>query len=297
MKYAVPRRNRQYASWPELPRLARLAADNRALRDGYSFRVLDLPFAQFADAPAGMQPRPRRDTPASWASSPLPVSARPLIATGHQPDLFHPGVWIKNFLTARLASAVCGSSLNVIVDNDVPKHLGLVLPVSGDEGPRRLEVPMAERRPELAFEEYPPLAHGDRLRKDALEAARGEPFEAGVRELADRIEKASGHGRSLGDVTSAARIAVGAGAGRGQRRGGGLADRRDAFVRGIRGERRSRTRTRFRKVYNAALAEYRAEHGIRSVSNPMTDLAGDDSRHRGSLSGSGAPASRAGGSM
>ena len=28
------------------------------------------------------------------------VSTTPLIVTGHQPELFHPGVWVKNFATA-----------------------------------------------------------------------------------------------------------------------------------------------------------------------------------------------------
>ena len=27
----------------------------------------------------------------------------PLVITGHQPELFHPGVWVKNFATATLA--------------------------------------------------------------------------------------------------------------------------------------------------------------------------------------------------
>src|SRR5258706_11753660 len=29
------------------------------------------------------------------------IRARPLIATGHQPTLYHPGVWFKNFLLER----------------------------------------------------------------------------------------------------------------------------------------------------------------------------------------------------
>ena len=30
-------------------------------------------------------------------------SGRPLIVTGHQPELFHPGVWIKNFAVDAIA--------------------------------------------------------------------------------------------------------------------------------------------------------------------------------------------------
>ena len=39
----------------------------------------------------------------------LPSPEFPLVVTGHQPDLFHPGVWAKNFAAARVASS-CRSS-------------------------------------------------------------------------------------------------------------------------------------------------------------------------------------------
>src|SRR4051794_9549741 len=34
---------------------------------------------------------------------PSSTADRPLVVTGHQSELFHPGVWIKNFATAALA--------------------------------------------------------------------------------------------------------------------------------------------------------------------------------------------------
>src|SRR5262245_17227431 len=42
----------------------------------------------------------------------------PLIVGGHQPQLFHPGVWLKNFELSRLAERVGGTALNLIVDSD-----------------------------------------------------------------------------------------------------------------------------------------------------------------------------------
>ena len=55
-------------------------------------------------------------------------SDRPLIVTGHQPELFHPGVWIKNFVAASIAGASGGVGLNLIVDNDIPKSTSIVVP-------------------------------------------------------------------------------------------------------------------------------------------------------------------------
>ena len=51
------------------------------------------------------------------------VAGRPdlLVVTGHQPELFHPGVWVKNFAVAGLAEGSGAVGLNLIVDNDIPK--------------------------------------------------------------------------------------------------------------------------------------------------------------------------------
>jgi hypothetical protein len=51
----------------------------------------------------------------------VPCQPSRLVVTGHQPELFHPGVWVKNFAVAGLARAHQGVGLNLIVDNDIPK--------------------------------------------------------------------------------------------------------------------------------------------------------------------------------
>jgi len=62
-----------------------------------------------------------------------PLTSRPTIATGHQPELYHPGVLVKNFATAALARRVGGVGFNLSVDSDVAKTTGLTLPVSGGD--------------------------------------------------------------------------------------------------------------------------------------------------------------------
>lgn len=47
---------------------------------------------------------------------------RPLIATGHQVELHHPGVWIKNAVIDAMARRLGGRALHVAVDTDAPKH-------------------------------------------------------------------------------------------------------------------------------------------------------------------------------
>src|SRR5215211_730730 len=49
--------------------------------------------------------------------------AQPLIADGHQSELYHPGVWVKSILSHFAASRLSGSALHLAVDTDAPKHL------------------------------------------------------------------------------------------------------------------------------------------------------------------------------
>lgn len=53
---------------------------------------------------------------------------QPIVATGHQPELFHPGVWVKNFAVAALAGRVGGIGLNLIADNDTLKKASVRVP-------------------------------------------------------------------------------------------------------------------------------------------------------------------------
>jgi hypothetical protein len=56
-----------------------------------------------------------------------------LLMAGHQPELFHPGVWVKNFALNRLARDLGATPINLIVDNDTAKATCLRLPALGSE--------------------------------------------------------------------------------------------------------------------------------------------------------------------
>ncbi len=57
----------------------------------------------------------------------IPVGGLVLLA-GHQPELFHPGVWVKNFALHGLAQAHGGIALNLVIDNDTVKSTSLRIP-------------------------------------------------------------------------------------------------------------------------------------------------------------------------
>jgi hypothetical protein len=56
-------------------------------------------------------------------------SPETLLVAGHQPELFHPGVWVKNFALYGLARAHGATPLNLVIDNDTVKSTALRLPV------------------------------------------------------------------------------------------------------------------------------------------------------------------------
>jgi len=106
--------------------------------------------------------------------------AAPLIVTGHQPELFHPGVWVKNFAVAEIAHRVRGVGLNLIVDNDIPKSSTLRVPTleGGELRVRRIDYD--DWAGEVPFEDLHVLDEGrfasfaDRTRR-ALEGLVADP--------------------------------------------------------------------------------------------------------------------------
>ncbi len=62
----------------------------------------------------------------------LPADTRTMVLTGHQPELFHPGVWFKNFVAAHLAEEQNGVAVHLVIDNDLPRGLSVRCPTRAD---------------------------------------------------------------------------------------------------------------------------------------------------------------------
>ena len=62
-----------------------------------------------------------------------------IVGSGHQPQLFHPGVWFKNFALHAVAEQLQATALNVIIDNDVCQTTSIKVP-SGPAKSPHLEV-------------------------------------------------------------------------------------------------------------------------------------------------------------
>ena len=63
-------------------------------------------------------------------------SSESLVVTGHQPELFHVGVWAKNFTLAGVAKQCQSTALNLIIDNDTLNGTSLRIPAGTRESLR-----------------------------------------------------------------------------------------------------------------------------------------------------------------
>lgn len=88
---------------------------------------------------------PKPSSPASpRLNCDLPASDQQvssLIVGGHQPELFHCGVWAKNFVLDRLANQTGGIGLNLIVDSDTLSSTRIAVPVGSKERPLLEQIP------------------------------------------------------------------------------------------------------------------------------------------------------------
>jgi hypothetical protein len=107
---------------------------------------------------------------------------KPIVLTGHQPELYHAGVWFKNFLTSRLADELGGIALNFLVDNDVCRSTAIRVPCRLADGTVVAQsIPFDEQRVGVPWELRQPASRStwESFPRRVLESLRlraGEPL-------------------------------------------------------------------------------------------------------------------------
>jgi hypothetical protein len=264
-RYRAPSDSGQKLVVPPWQELSSLVDANLAWRQQHDVRLLDRSLGELtADS--------RREIGALSGSA----LRAPLIVTGHQPGLVHPGVWVKNFAAARLATDLGGAGLHVVIDADVCRTPAILVPSGTIERPRAASVefdlaasaqPWEERRilDHRLWRSFPERVHAsaDGLLGDML--------------LDEWWSHAIDHAAETGLV------------------GAGLSEaRRDAEVAWnvynaeLPQSRLCQTAAfrhfvvtllaelpRFIAAHNDALGEYRRQHGLRNHAHPAPNLATD----------------------
>lgn len=194
----------------------------------------------------------------------------PLLLAGHQPELSHPGVWVKNFALNGLARKLDGIPLNLIVDNDTLKSTAIRFPVFRDRDPSSVHIQA------LNFDTFAGEVPYEDRTVNGAELFRTFPDRAaplwanwGFEPL---LARHWAGGANIGEAFTALRS---------ERERAWGCHNLELPV-----SRLSQTRAfahfakhllddlpRFREVYNAAIRAYRAANGIRSANHPAPELA------------------------
>ena len=201
----------------------------------------------------------------------------PLIVTGHQPELFHAGVWAKNFAVAGLAGSSNGCALNLIIDNDTVTSTRIRVPVGTRQSPLIELVPFDVPQPQQPWEEALIAdrscfqAFGEQIQSRIQSAWNYEPLVTAAWPAAVRQAEISPR---LSDCLTAARV---------------FAERRY----GIRNLEVPMSRVcgthafgqfaayllvrlpKFHQLYNDAVRQYRAAHRLRSTTHPVPELVAE----------------------
>lgn len=215
-----------------------------------------------------------------------PTEAAPLLfVTGHQPLLFHPGVWIKNFLVDRAVDDAgsmgrSAAGLNLIVDSDGFDTVTLTAPCMGAEVGRCVQYLAVGRKdgcyacaPVPTAAQIDEFCEGGRRMLATLSApAIGRHFE----EFCVQLRRTAPEASSLAELLAVARRRFEAAAGTRylELPVTELTSTRTfgRFVAHL-----AANAERFASAYNAELGSYRAATQTRSAAQPFPDLViGED---------------------
>jgi hypothetical protein len=144
---------------PDRKDWASLARSNSAALSRIAGVVGGLEFADWRSRCRSAAIRLAMEYGRRFSTSPASTDAdAPLVVTGHQPELFHPGVWIKSFATCGLARQLGGAGLHVLTDNDTLKRPTISVPAGSPSAPLVAQTPLDEWAGEVPFEERSVLA-------------------------------------------------------------------------------------------------------------------------------------------
>jgi hypothetical protein len=199
------------------------------------------------------------------------TEATSIILTGHQPTLFHPGVWFKNFCLDHIAKHTQSLAINLIIDHDLVKSTSIKVPArTGNAVTLKTiayDVATAPNRIETTGIQDENLFNSFPLRvADQLNLFVGNPILESFWELAQQAPtNVIGHKFSQARHQLEHRL--------------GMNSLDVPFSTLCRGASFARlllhlikNAARFREVYNAAVDEYRKIHRIRNLGHPVPEL-------------------------
>ena len=277
-RFRVPRQDRSVLSIPNLSTASDLVEENRRLFAGSacslfgrSLRDLRRNARQAAISAA------RRYTSGLLGIEIPSVSDSSCIVSGHQPELFHVGVWAKNFTLSGVANRTGAVPLNLVIDTDAMDSASVGIPTGT---PERMRI---ERAPFDAFQSSRPWEEakvidtdrfqqfGTRISRQIFDAWGFEPLMGS----AWPTTIAEGDDLHLSDQLTRLRARI--------ERSWGLNNLELPMSRLCETEpflwfvaALIMRLPELHSIYNDAVAEYRSAHRIRNRVRPVPDLDSSD---------------------
>lgn len=153
----VPRQDDVVFSRPELSQIIGDAEENRRMFEACSRersgKIISSLRSWARNAVLEEAARYTAELTGNSVDLPADLDARLLFMTGHQPALFHPGVWVKNLLVGKVAQQTAGLSLHLIVDNDLVSSTSIRVPQGTQAAPELVEIPFDETIEKKPWEE------------------------------------------------------------------------------------------------------------------------------------------------
>src|SRR3989339_1478321 len=322
ISYEIPKNNREVFLEPAIEYIPELALENRRKISGYKFEINGVPFQVLRDKtrmeklrkavyytngikslirkdPSGQCRYGRnsmhKDTSLQAAQDKLCINELtsdyetikniPIIQTGHEPILYHPGIWIKNHLVQYLVNKLSGIGVNMIVDNDACNMGFMYVPILSEKSASVGKVALVRNKDHVAYEE---IVFDDfgiilQLKEEVINLLSKNIFREDIKttieymqdmfgQFINRIGEYYQQGCSdmVGLLTAARRsLEEDFGIENLEVPVSWMCDT-DGFYHFL--LHILYESERFAKIYNEILAEYRGIHKIRSKANPLPDL-------------------------
>jgi len=248
------------------------SVNHNALRDS-EYDVQGRPLSQLADeAYAALLSEALRYT-RGYRDVNVPANSTRLVLAGHQPEMFHPGVWFKNFVLAQLAEDCNAVAVNLQIDSDAMKSAMLRVPGGSVDQPRMEYIPFDRGAQELPFEQRAIIdrecfaSFGERAGNHLRQLVKQPLLERYWPLAVARAKQTNNIGASLSQARHQCEAAWGLQTLEiPQSRVCDLPPMRWFMMHLL------AHLPRFWETYNSALLEYRHEHKVRSAAHPVPEL-------------------------
>jgi hypothetical protein len=276
----APREDRTALIEPPLDRAADMVEENLRIENQRDYDLQGRSLAAISQLA-------RRELLAAarrWTAAYRDIPAAPpegqgrIYLAGHQPQMFHPGVWFKNFALGEVARRHGATAVNLVIDNDILAEAALRVPGQSVADPQVEKIAFDRPDPKIPYEERriedrELLATFDRRVREHLAPLVADPL---IGQYWPLVRAQAEHTDKLGACLAQARHQLEVVAW-----GLETLEVPQSWVCG--GEAFQwlvahllAQLPRFHAVHNEAVREYRRQYRVRSTSHPVPELAAEE---------------------